>query len=178
MKPVWYLGGFLAGVGGFQRAESESGTQESMESESGIHGIRIRDLRIRVQESLSWVTISGAEISSKTAFWTPNRKHFFVRCAITWRTYSQWPQCNMCHFIDLNMPGALHFFLFVCLSIHTLSSFRHPPTTPRPTTPLFNTAATTPAPRIALHAHPDRIGGKRPAFIPFHVGPKNLFPEC
>ena len=30
---------------------------------------------------------------------------------------------------------------------------RHPPTTPRPTTPLFNTAATTPAPRIALHAH-------------------------
>ena len=65
------------------------------------------------------------------------------------------------------MPGALrkqfirygaHFFLFVCLSIHTLSSFRHPPTTPRPTTPLFNTAATTPAPRIALHAHPDRAG--------------------
>ena len=72
---------------------------------------------------------SGAEISSKTAFWTPNRKHFFVRCAITWRTYSQWPQCNMCHFIysldsplrDLDSQGRSHLLAHQLASGSSLS---------------------------------------------------------
>ena len=41
-----------------------------------------------------------------------------------------------------------------------VSHARQPPptTTPRPTTPFSSIQATTPAPSIALHAHPDRAG--------------------